>query len=107
MEFDFVTLLVGVGIGLAIALHIGMSILTTLAKRLEEIHKQKNSPEMINGKSVVEATITEEKGVYYMWNKNNDFLAQGKTLEELHAHLEARFKDSVFRVEKIPDELKS
>ena len=110
MDFNIGDILIGVGIGIAVAFNVMHSILKSVNKRLEsELDKHIKQSGLVEGmnKTVVDATINHENGVYYMFNKDDQsFLAQGTTLNELHTHLEARFKDMVFRVDKIPDTLK-
>ena len=106
MEFSLGDLLIGVGIGIALAFQIMSYILRSVNKRLEaeldEAVKRAGAD-----KTHVHATITCENGVYYMFKKDdNSFLAQGTTLTEIHDHLSTRFKNMVFTVDKIPEPLK-
>ena len=106
MEFNIGDILIGVGIGMLIALQLVQIVARAAIKKLERELKEEPSIK-IDGKELVEATITKEKDTYYLFQKDNDrFLAQGKTLEEIHEALCTRFKNVVVKVDKIPDELK-
>lgn len=109
MEFDILSFLIGAGIGVLIALKmvqvLARGIIKKLTQDLENVDVE--AVETIQGKKVVDAVITKEKDTFYLFQKDNDlFLAQGKTLEEIHTALASRFKDTVVRVDKVPDELK-
>lgn len=109
ISFDIGAFLIGLGIGILIAMKLVQMIARGMIKKLTEgLDQEVNlAPEMVQGKKVVDAVITKEQDTFYLWQKDNDmFLAQGKTLEELHKVLTARFKDMVIRVDKIPEELK-
>ena len=107
MEFNIGDILIGVGIGMLIALQLVQIVARAAIKKVERELKEESSAVKIDGKELVEATITKEKDTYYLFQKDNDrFLAQGKTLEEIHDALASRFKNLVVKVDKIPDELK-
>jgi len=107
MEFDIGAFLIGVGIGILIALKLVQLIAKGMIKKLTSELEEETQVPTINGKTIVDAVITKEKDTFYIFQKDNDrFLAQGKTLEELHDALQARFKDLVIRVDKMPEELK-
>jgi hypothetical protein len=109
IEFDIGAFLIGLGVGILIAMKLVHMIARNLIKKLsqgldQEIDFKK---ETVQGKEVLEAVITKEKDTFYLFEKENDrFLAQGKTLEELHTALSARFKNVVVKVDAIPEELK-
>lgn len=105
MEFNIGDILIGIGIGFFLSMRVMNAVLKSLNKKLEEDLGNIKAQEDAN---VIEAEILEEKGMYYMFAKeNNKFLAQGKTLTELHDALKARFPDAKqFRVDKIPEPLR-
>jgi hypothetical protein len=105
MEFNIGDILIGVGIGFFLSMRVMNAVLKSLNQKLEEDLGHLKSQAEAN---IVEAEIHEEKGMYYMFAKeDNAFLAQGKTLTELHEALKARFPDAKqFRVDKIPEALK-
>ena len=107
IEFDIGAFLIGVGIGILIALKLAHMVAKGLLRKLAQELEEETPTATINGKTIVDAVITKEKDTFYIYQKDNDrFLAQGKTLEELHNALQSRFKDMVIRVDKMPDELK-
>jgi uncharacterized protein YneF (UPF0154 family) len=105
MEFNIGDILIGMGLGFFLSMRVINAILKNLNKKLEEDLGHLRAQAEAN---IVEAEIHEEKGMYYMFSKeDHKFLAQGKTLTELHEALKARFPEAKqFRVDKIPDALK-
>lgn len=50
-------------------------------------------------KSMIDSKIEVADGVYYMYNRDtNEFLAQGKTFEELEKAARAKYPDKMFNV---------
>ena len=104
---DIIPFLVGIGVGMLIAFHLAHLMVRMTISTMREQLEAEDEPTSINGKEVVDAVITKEQDTYYLFQKDNDrFLAQGKTLEEIHEALSSRFKNLVVKVDKIPEELK-
>jgi len=74
------------------------SILRALTGRREEASNQVNIPRMFAKADIIFFKAEEINGIFYLWNKkNNDFLAQGNTIEKAIEAMIERFPDKVFR----------